>query len=103
VSGQAIGLVAGCAVITAAIKAIGPVAFGGRPLPGPVAAVVGLLAPPLLAALVVTQSLAHGKHLTLDATTVGVAAAGLAAWRGAPAVACVVLAAAIAGVGGSLT
>jgi branched-subunit amino acid transport protein len=103
VSGQAVGLVAGCAVITAVIKAIGPVAFGGRPLPPAVASVVGLLAPPLLAALVVTQALADGTHLTVDATTAGVALAGLAAWLGAPVVVCVVLAAAVSGVGAAVT
>ena len=101
-SGEAALLVAGCAVITAAIKAIGPVAFGGRPLPAAVAAVVGLLAPPLLAALVVTQSLADGKHLTVDPTTAGVVAAGIAAWLRAPVVVCVGLAAAVAAGGHAL-
>ncbi len=101
-SGGAAALVAGCAVITAAIKAVGPVAFGGRPLPPAVASVVGLLAPPLLAALVVTQSLADGKHLTANATTAGVAVAGLAAWFRAPVVACVGLAGAVAAAGHAL-
>ena len=102
-SAQAAALVGGCAVITAVIKAIGPVAFGGRPLPPAVASVVGLLAPPLLAALVVTQALADGKHLTVDATTAGVGLAGLAAWAGLPVVGCVVLAAAVSGVGAAVT
>lgn len=98
-SSQALALVAGCAVITAAIKAVGPVAFGARPLPPAVASVVGLLAPPLLAALVVTQALVNGTHLAIDSTTAGVAAAGVAAWFGAPVVACVGLAAAVAAAG----
>jgi hypothetical protein len=102
VSGETAALVAGCAVVTAAIKAIGPVAFGGRPLPPAVAAVVILLAPPLLAALVVTQGLSDGNHLTVDATTAGVAAAGIAAWLRAPVVVCVGLAAAVAAGGHAL-
>lgn len=101
-AGQATLLVGGCALITAAIKAVGPVAFGGRPLPPAVASVVGLLAPPLLAALVVTQALADGTHLAVDSTTAGVAAAGVAAWLGAPVVACVGLAAAVAAAGQAL-
>lgn len=98
-SGQAAVLVAGCAVITAAIKAVGPMAFGGRPLPPAVASVVGLLAPPLLAALVVVQALADGHSLTADGTTAGVVVAGVATWYRAPVVVCVGLAAAVAAVG----
>jgi hypothetical protein len=40
---------------TIAIKAIGPVLMGGRPLPRRLTGVVGLLAPALLAALVVDE------------------------------------------------
>ncbi len=43
------------AVISAVIKALGPVALGGRTLPAPVRAVIALLAPALLAALVVVD------------------------------------------------
>jgi len=96
VSDHALTLVLGLAVLTAVIKAAGPVAFGGRPLPPRVGTVIGLLAPPLLAALVVTQALAHEDHLTIDARTAGVGVAGLAFWRGLPVAACVLLAAAVA-------
>ena len=71
-----------CAVVTAAIKAIGPVALGGRELPAWFGAVVAMLAPALLAALVVTQALADGRHLAIGADSAGVAAAGLVMWRG---------------------
>ncbi len=54
-----------------AIKSAGPVVFGGRPLPERLRAVVFLVAAPLLAALVVTQALAEGDQLKLDAETRG--------------------------------
>ena len=92
-SGTTWGLIAGCAVITMIIKASGPVALGGRELPAWFAAVVGLMAPALFAALVVTQALANGRNLGVGADTVGVALAGLAAWRGASVMLVVAIAA----------
>ena len=86
--------IAGCCAITAAIKAAGPVALGGRELPTWFTSVVILLSPALLAALVATQAFAEGDRLALDADTVGVAAGGLAFWRTASIIACVVVAAA---------
>jgi branched-subunit amino acid transport protein len=65
-------LVAGCAVLTFAIKAAGPIAFGGRELPGWFASIVGLMAPALLAALVATHTLANGRRLEIGAPTAGV-------------------------------
>ena len=55
------GLIAACAVITAAIKGVGPVALGGRELPPWFGAIVAMMAPALFAALVVTQALADGR------------------------------------------
>ena len=46
---------------TFVIKASGPVLLGGRPLPDRVQAVVALLAPALLAALVATNTFALGS------------------------------------------
>ena len=86
-------LIAGCAIVTAIIKATGPVALGGRSLPAWFAAVVGLMAPALFAALVVTQALANGRHLGVGADTAGVALAGVAAWRGASVIIVVAIAA----------
>ena len=60
-AGTTWGLIAACAVITAAIKAIGPVALGGRELPAWFGAIVAMMAPALFAALVVTQALADGS------------------------------------------
>jgi branched-subunit amino acid transport protein len=76
-----VALLGGCALVTAAIKAVGPVALGGRDLPIWFMSVIVLLAPALLAALVATQALADGDHLTVGAETVGVAAGGLVVWR----------------------
>jgi len=75
-------LVGACALVTFAIKAAGPVAFGGRDLPPWFAAVIALMAPALLAALIVTQALADGERLHVGADTAGVAAAGVVVWRG---------------------
>jgi branched-subunit amino acid transport protein len=88
-------LIGGCAVVTFAIKAAGPVALGGRELPDWFGRVVALLAPALLSALIVTQALADGEALAVGADTAGVAAAGVALWRGLPIVAAVVIAAAV--------
>ncbi len=71
-------LVAAVGAATVALKAAGPVLLGARPLPGRAAAVVGLLAPALLAALVAVQTLADGAALRVDARVAGVAAAALA-------------------------
>ncbi|HEV2784851.1 MAG TPA: AzlD domain-containing protein [Solirubrobacteraceae bacterium] len=81
-SGELWVLVAGCAAVTFAIKAAGPVALGGRELPERFTGVIELMAPALLAALVVTQALADGEHLHVGADTAGVAAAGLLVLRG---------------------
>ncbi len=91
----AAALIGGCAVVTVAIKAAGPVALGGRKLPRWFTAVVVLLAPAILTALVVTQALAHGHDLHVGAQTAGVAAGGLVAWRFGSIVACVLVAAAV--------
>ncbi len=79
---------------TMAIKAGGPVLLGGRPLPMRLAAVVELLAPAVLAALVVTQTFASGRSLAVDARLVGVAAAAIALWLKAPVLVVIVVAAA---------
>jgi branched-subunit amino acid transport protein len=86
--------IVGCAAVTAAIKAAGPIALGGRELPTWFTSVVILLSPALLAALVATQAFAEGDHLALEADTAGVAAGGLVIWRTGSIVACVVVAAA---------
>jgi branched-subunit amino acid transport protein len=76
-------VVIACAIVTALIKAFGPVTIGGRQLPAWSAGVIGLMAPALLAALVVVSSLTDGKSIAAGPQTAGVAAAGIVLWRGA--------------------
>jgi hypothetical protein len=86
--------VAALCVGTAAIKAAGPLAVGGR-RPSPRAiAVIGLVAPALMAALVVYEAFsAEGGGLTVDARLVGLAVAAAALALRLPVLAVVVLAA----------
>ena len=85
-------LILGCAVLTAVIKAFGPVLLGGRQLPPAFTRVVVLMAPTLLCALVVTSVLASGRSWSVGAHTVGVAVAGVMLWRRVPLVLCVLVA-----------
>jgi branched-subunit amino acid transport protein len=65
------------AVVTIAIKGAGPAAVGGRELPPAVLRVIALLAPALLAALIVVETFSGGdKSLTIDARAAGLAVAG---------------------------
>ncbi len=75
-------VVAGCAVVTALIKGFGPVVLGGRELPAWSAGVIGLMAPALLAALVVISALTDGRHYTAGSQTAGVAVAAIVLARG---------------------
>jgi branched chain amino acid efflux pump len=93
-----VAVIAGCAVTTFAIKAAGPVALGGRELPGWFTNVIVLLAPALFTALVATQALADGRHLTVGPDTAGVAAGGLVAWRTGSVIGCVITAAVVTAV-----
>ena len=90
-----VALIAGCALVTAAIKAAGPVALGGRELPERFTGVIVLFAPALLAALIVTNALADGQRLAIGTDTAGVVAGGLVAWRTGSIIACVLVAAAV--------
>jgi branched-subunit amino acid transport protein len=90
-----VALIGGCALMTFAIKAAGPIALGGRQLPRWFTGVVVLLAPVLLAALVVTETLADDGRLTVGADTAGVLAGGLVAWRFGSVIGCVVAAAVV--------
>jgi branched-subunit amino acid transport protein len=69
---------------TIALKGLGPVLLGGRPLPARVDGVVTLLAPTLLAALVVTQTVGDADGLVADARLAGVGAAMVAIAARAP-------------------
>jgi branched-subunit amino acid transport protein len=80
---------------TACLKAVGPVVLGGRELPPVLSAVLFLLAPALLAALVVTQAVGGDRQIVLDERLLGIAAAALAIVLRLPLLAVVIVAAAV--------
>jgi branched-subunit amino acid transport protein len=88
--------VVGAGVATVLLKAAGPLLLGGRSLPPRLAPVIELLAPAVLAALVVTQTVGEDEDVVLDARLVGLAAGALALRFRAPLLAVVVVAAAAA-------
>ena len=88
--------VAGVGAATIALKGAGPLVFSRRALPRFVTALMPLLVPCLLAALVVTQTLADGRALAPDAHAAGVAAAAVALLLRAPLLVVLVAAAGVA-------
>src|SRR5919112_1117704 len=80
---------------TAAFKAAGPILAGGRELPPRVNAVMVLLTPALLTALVVTGTFGEGGHLELDEKALGVGVAAVALALRTPVIVAVVLAAVV--------
>ena len=78
---------------TISFKAAGPVLLAGRKLPAPLTSAFELLAPSLLAALVVTQSVGGKDGIVLDARLVGLGAAVGAIWLRAPLIVVVLVAA----------
>ena len=83
------------AAFTMLFKAAGPVFLGRRQLPPRVDAVVALIAPVMLTALVVTQTFGGDEEIAVDARVPGVAAAALAIWRGASIIVAMVIAASV--------
>jgi branched-subunit amino acid transport protein len=70
--------------LTIAFKAAGPVLLGGRALPQGLTEAFELLAPSLLAALVVTQAVGGDGELVFDERLVGVGVAAVAIRLRAP-------------------
>jgi branched chain amino acid efflux pump len=84
---------------TVAFKAFGPVAIGGRQLSARTTRVVGLVAPALLAALVVYETLGtDGPGIAVDARVAGLAAAAVALALRRPMIVVVVVSAVTAAV-----
>jgi branched-subunit amino acid transport protein len=69
---------------TIALKGAGPVGVAGRTLPPRVLALLSLVGPAILAALVVNETFAHGRSLVVDARLAGVAAGAVAVLLRAP-------------------
>ena len=88
---------------TVALKGVGPLVLGGRRLPDRLTGVVSLLAPTLLAALIVTNTFATGTALVIDARVAGMAAAVVAIVLRAPILVVIVVAAVAAAVTRALT
>lgn len=76
--------IAGLTVATVALKAAGPLIVGGRELSARALAVIALLAPALLTALIVTGTFTDEGELTVDARAAGLACAGVAVVLRAP-------------------
>ena len=81
------------AVVTFLLRAAGPALLGDRSLPPVLANLGELLAPSLLAALVVTQVFASGSAFVLDERALGLPVAGLAVCARLPLPLALVLAA----------
>ncbi|MDX6437556.1 MAG: hypothetical protein QOF45_139 [Gaiellaceae bacterium] len=82
--------------VTILFKASGPVLLGDRALPPRVAALVEVLAPAMLAALVVTQTVGGDRELVFDERLAGVAAGAIAVRLRAPLIVVMVVAATVA-------
>jgi branched-subunit amino acid transport protein len=79
-----------------ALKAAGPLLLGDREPSPQVARILALLAVPLLAALIVVQTLSDGERVVIDARVPALGAAAVCVWRGAPFLVTVVVAAVVA-------
>ena len=84
--------------VTVLFKAAGPVFLGRRELPPRALGLVEVLAPAMLAALVVTQLVGGDRELVFDGSRLlGVAVGGVALWLRAPLLVVLVAAGAVAG------
>jgi len=88
-------LLALCA-ISYALKASGPVLAGGRQLGPQVRQTLDLVAVPLLAALILVQTVGDGQNIVLDARVPALGVAAVLVWRRAPFLVVVLAAAATA-------
>jgi len=59
---------------TVLLKAVGPVGVAGRRVPAALDRLLGSIAPAILAALVVTETFASGRHFVVDGRLAGVGA-----------------------------
>jgi branched-subunit amino acid transport protein len=90
-------VVAVVGIATIAFKAAGPVLIGRRALPPRAQALVDLLAPVMLIALVVTQTFGGDEEITVDARAAGVGAALVAIVLRAHVIVAMAIAASVTG------
>ena len=78
-----------------AFKVTGLVFLGGRSLPPMFERCLALIPAAVVTALVMKDTFTTGQDLVLDARALGIAVAGIAAWRKAPLIVVIVLGAAV--------
>jgi branched-subunit amino acid transport protein len=78
-----------------AFKVTGLVFLGGRSLPPMFERCLALIPAAVVTALVMKDTFTNGQDLVLDARALGIAVAGIAAWRKAPLIIVIVLGAAV--------
>jgi len=78
-----------------AFKVTGLVFLGGRSLPPIFERCLALIPAAVVTALVMKDTFTNGQELVLDARALGIAVAGIAAWRKAPLIVVIVLGAAV--------
>ena len=78
-----------------AFKVTGLVFLGGRSLPPMFERCLALIPAAVVSALVMKDTFTTGQDLVLDARALGIAVAGIAAWRKAPLIVVIVLGAAV--------
>lgn len=86
-------VVLGVSAGTLLLKGLAPAVFGGRALPARLAGAMALLAPAVLAALIVTNTFASGRDLVLDPRAAGLGVALVAVLLRAPVLVVIVAAA----------
>lgn len=86
----------GLAAASYLLKAIGPVLVGAREIPAATRALLDLAAVPLLAALILVQTISTDGAYEIDARVPALAVAGFLVWRRAPFLVVIVAAAATA-------
>ena len=69
---------------TVVLKSVGPVGVANKELPPRVAQLLSMVAPAILAALVVAETFAHGRSLVVDARLAGAGAGAVAIALRAP-------------------
>ena len=84
-------------VSTLVLKASGPVILGSRSLPEWLVGVVTLLAPVLLTAFVVVQTIGGNEEIVIDARLPGVVAGGIAIVLRAPLILAMLIAGVVSG------